>query len=157
MTISIRFCNTLNGRKINYAANTWRPSPFSYTINLKSTGTKLIISYYNSYFYQNMYNPKNVWCNIKQIIHSTLKLLLPVTKLGKHDTEITDLFPIANIFNNYFATIGNKLTEDIYPLVEYIIQIILKVHYQIFFPQSRLLKLKIFFSIVFKQEIQVAL
>lgn len=103
-----------------------------------------------------MYDPKNVWCNIKQIIHSTLKLLLPVTKLGKHDTEITDSFPIANIFNNYFATIGNKLTEDI-STGGYIIQIILKVHYQIFFPQSRLLKLKIFFSIVFKQEIQVAL
>ena len=63
--------------------------------------------YYGKYFEINWNNIKNTWKRIKSLISlKTVASLAPtVLSLNNGDT-ITNLYDIANTFNNYFASIA---------------------------------------------------
>ena len=69
--------------------------------------------YYNSYFLQNANNTKRIWNGIKEIVHFKNKISHNITKISKNNAEATDSRQIADMFNNYFATIGNDLASQI--------------------------------------------
>ena len=56
-----------------------------------------------------MNDTKIVWKGIKQIIHCKPKLDKIITKIIDEGNEIYDSTAIANIFNDYFSSIGNNL------------------------------------------------
>jgi hypothetical protein len=69
--------------------------------------------YYNSYFLQNANNTKRIWNGIKEIVHFKNKISHNITQISKNNAEVTDSRQIADLFNNYFATIGNDLAGQI--------------------------------------------
>ena len=74
-----------------------------------STLKKSKSNYYNQYFRANKNNIKNTWKGIKSII--TIKNLssdIPKT-LSCNGLTITNKVEISNIFNNYLATIAEKI------------------------------------------------
>jgi hypothetical protein len=54
---------------------------------------------------------REYWKGIKQIIHSKPKVSQRIIKILEGNREITDPTAIANVFNNFFANIGNSLAS----------------------------------------------
>ena len=69
--------------------------------------------YYNQYFLDNIKDSKRVWNGIKQIIHFKPKTSHKAVKIINENIEMTDPYMIANAFNNYFASVGNNLANEI--------------------------------------------
>ena len=62
--------------------------------------------YYKKYYESNLNNSKSTWEDIKSII--TMKNILAVPKTVSHDENtITNPCEIANVFNNYFASVSD--------------------------------------------------
>ena len=70
-------------------------------------------SYYSSYFFKNVNDPKQIWNGIKEIVHFNLKINQIFFKITQNDVDITDPKLVANAFNNYFTKLGNNLAEQI--------------------------------------------
>ena len=69
--------------------------------------------YYNQYFLDNIKDSKRVWNGIKQMIHFKPKTSHKAVKIINENIEMTDPYMIANAFNNYFASVGNNLANEI--------------------------------------------
>ena len=71
-------------------------------------------AYYDKYFERNWNNIKNTWKGIKSLISlKTVASSVPtVLSLDNGDT-ITNLYDIANNFNNYFASIAETTKKSI--------------------------------------------
>ena len=72
-------------------------------------------AYYDKYFERNWNNIKNIWKGIKSLIslNTVASRVLPtVLSLNNGDT-ITNLYDIANTFNNYFASITETTKKSI--------------------------------------------
>ena len=77
-------------------------------------------NYYNQYFRANMNNVKNTW---KEIIYIYIYIYIYITiqnlssdipkSLSYNGSTITNKVEISNIFNNYFATIAEKVKVNI--------------------------------------------
>ena len=70
-------------------------------------------AYYDRYFEKNCKNIKNTWKGIKSLISlKTVASSIPtVVSLDNGDT-ITNLYDIANTFNNYFASIAETTKKS---------------------------------------------
>ena len=68
-------------------------------------------SYYASYFLENKFNIKETWKCIKNIINLNKKAASRLTKIKTSRGYIDDRAEIANEFNDFFSTIGNKIDE----------------------------------------------
>ena len=71
--------------------------------------TKLKKDFVEDSITQNSNNRKELWRSLKKIIPS--KSTSGRTKLTDHETEITDAGKMANIFNDFFASIGENLAS----------------------------------------------
>ena len=71
-------------------------------------------AYYGKYFERNWNNIKNAWKGIKSLISlKTVASSVPtVLSFDKRDT-ITNLYDIANTFNNYFTSIAETTKRTI--------------------------------------------
>ena len=69
--------------------------------------------YYNQYFLDDIKDSKRVWNDIKQIIHFKPKTSHKAVKIINENIEMTNPYMIANAFNNYFASVGNNLANEI--------------------------------------------
>ena len=70
-------------------------------------------NYYHQYLRANINNIKNTWKRIKTIIAiKNLSSDIPKSLSGNGST-ITNKVEISNIFNNYFATIAEKVKVNI--------------------------------------------
>ena len=81
-------------------------------------------SYYNKYFERNWNNINSLWRGMKYLISlRTVASSVPTAHYLVNDDTITNLFDIANNFNNYFAsiveTVKNVRCSQIY-LSEYL-------------------------------------
>ena len=66
-------------------------------------------TYYDKYFEKNWNNIKNTWKGIKSLISLKTKASHVPTVLSRENRDtITNPYDIANIFNNYFASISLK-------------------------------------------------
>ena len=68
-------------------------------------------SYYASYFLENKSNIKETWKCIKSIKNLNKKAAFQLTKIKIPRGYIDDRAEIANEFNKFFSTIGNKIDE----------------------------------------------
>lgn len=57
---------------------------------------------------------KRIWSGIKQIIQFKPKTNLRVIKIVHNNVQISDPKAVAEVFNNYFASIGTNLSNTIY-------------------------------------------
>ena len=78
-------------------------------------------AYYDKYFEKKWNNIKNTWKGIKFLISLKTKAssLPTVLSLENGDT-ITNLYDIANTFNNYFASIAETTKRSIKHLSDYL-------------------------------------
>ena len=65
-------------------------------------------NYYSKYFESNLTNIKNTWKGIKSIISMRRSSSINPTLLTFQNETIDNPKRTANIFNNYFSTIGKK-------------------------------------------------
>ena len=65
-------------------------------------------NYYSKYFESNLTNIKNTWKGIKSIISMRRSSSITPNLLAFQNETIDNTKRIANIFNNYFSTIGEK-------------------------------------------------
>ena len=72
-------------------------------------------NYYTAYFCDNMNNVKNTWKGIKEIINIKSTKNYQPTSLKIGNEHVTDSTIIANSFNEYFSSVGVKLSEKIIP------------------------------------------
>ena len=70
---------------------------------------------YNKYFTNNSNNIKNIWKGIRELTSSKLITKNIPSKLIANSSEIKDARMIANTFNNYFSSIGEKVASSIAP------------------------------------------
>ena len=63
-------------------------------------------NYYSKYFESNLTNIKNTWKSIKSLISMRCSSLITPTLLTFQNETIDNPKRVANIFNNYFTTIG---------------------------------------------------
>ena len=70
-------------------------------------------NYYSNYFESNLTNIKNTWKDIKSTISMRSSLSITPTLLTFQNETIHNPIWIANIFNNYFSTIGEKTQTKI--------------------------------------------
>ena len=70
-------------------------------------------NYYDKYFRQSQGNSKKLWNGIKRIITYKSKRTRTPNKINHNNIEITDPKAIANVFNKYFANIGNEIARSI--------------------------------------------
>ena len=69
--------------------------------------------YYKKYFESNWNNAKIIWKGIKSIIIlKDIASSVPRT-ISRGENLITNLYDIANIFNNYFSSIADTAKENI--------------------------------------------
>ena len=83
-------------------------------INLISTLLKRSKqNYYKKYFESNLNNSKNTWKGIKSII--TMKNVISTVPrtLSHGDNTFTNPCEIANVFNNYFASVADTAKQNI--------------------------------------------
>ena len=72
------------------------------------------IQYYDSYFQQNKANMKNLWTGIKEIINTKSRSSLQNTsQLIAGGKIYNDPQQMANIFNNFFVDVPNKVCSEI--------------------------------------------
>ena len=105
--------------RIIYIRNLIRPDAYIHT-NFKLYRNKLNhllkISkkeYYNSYFFDNIYDSKKIWKRVNFKPPTSVKHI----ELRVNDREIASPIEVANALNTYFSSIGNDLTKSI-PIVE---------------------------------------
>ena len=72
-------------------------------------------SYYTSFFNNNLNNVKNTWKGIKEIINIKPSTNIKSFSLKVNEKVISDHSTVANLFNNYFSTIQDKLLKEIVP------------------------------------------
>jgi hypothetical protein len=72
-------------------------------------------SYYTSFFSNNLNNVKNTWKGIKEIINIKPSTNIKSFSLKVNEKVISDHSTVANLFNNYFSTIQDKLLKEIVP------------------------------------------
>ena len=70
-------------------------------------------NYYSKYFESNLTNIKNTWKGIKSMISMRRSSSITLTLLTFQNGTIDNLKRIANIFSNYFSTIGEKTEAKI--------------------------------------------
>ena len=71
-------------------------------------------AYYNKYFERNWNNIKNTWKGIKSFISlKTVASSVPTVLFLDNGDTITNPYDIANIFNNYFASIAETTKKSI--------------------------------------------
>ena len=78
--------------------------------NLLRLGKK---NYYTNYFQQNLGDIKNTWKGIKEIINIKPQKNKQRISLNNDNKLITDDITVANIFNEYFSTVSDKLSRKI--------------------------------------------
>jgi hypothetical protein len=70
-------------------------------------------NYYQNYFTVNSKNIKNIWSGIKELISIKPRGSNHPSKLILRNKTVKDPKTIATAFNNYFATIGGRLSSEI--------------------------------------------
>ena len=71
-------------------------------------------AYYNKYLERNWNNIKNTWKGIKSFISlKTVASSVPTVLFLDNGDTITNPYDIANIFNNYFASIAETTKKSI--------------------------------------------
>ena len=70
-------------------------------------------NYYSKYYESNLTNINNTWKGIKSLISIRSSSLITPTLLTFQNETIDNPKSIANIFNNYFSTIGKKTQDKI--------------------------------------------
>ena len=78
-----------------------------------STLLKKVNNYFTKFFENNLKNLKNTWKGIKRIISKKSPFSNCLTLLTFQYENIDNPERIANIFNNYFSTIGEKIQAKI--------------------------------------------
>jgi len=68
---------------------------------------------YNNYFFDNINDCKRIWKGVKQIVNYKPLTSARHVTLRVNDCEIVSPIEVANAFNTYFSSIGNKLTKSI--------------------------------------------
>ena len=71
------------------------------------------IEYYNRYFTFHNSNMKKMWSGIRSIINMNNKAGSSISHLTHNGKEISDPMKMANIFNNYFVNVAQKIDEKI--------------------------------------------
>ena len=71
------------------------------------------IQYYNRYFTIHNSNMKKMWSGIRSIINTNKKAGSSISHLTDNGKEISDPMKMANIFNNYFVNVAQKIDEKI--------------------------------------------
>ena len=74
---------------------------------------KKVNNYFTKFFENNLKNLKNTWRGIKRIISKKSPFSNCLTLLTFQNENIDNPERIANIFNNYFSTIGEKIQAKI--------------------------------------------
>ena len=67
------------------------------------------IKYYNRHFTVHNSNMKKMWSGIRSIIKMNKKAGFSISHLTQNEKEISDLMKMADIFNNYFVNVAQKL------------------------------------------------
>ena len=70
-------------------------------------------NYYSKHFESNLISTKNTWKGIKSIISMGSSFSITPTLLSFQNESIDNPKRIANIFNNYFDTVGEKTQAKI--------------------------------------------
>ena len=69
--------------------------------------------YYNHYFTVHNSNMKKMWSGIRSIINMNKKAGSRISHLTHNGKEISDRMKMANIFNDYFVNVAQKIYEKI--------------------------------------------
>ena len=70
-------------------------------------------NYYKKYFESNLNNSKNTWKGIKSIIAMKNVVSAVPSTLSHGENTITNPCEIANVFNNYFASVAETAEQNI--------------------------------------------
>ena len=102
-----RLLKLYNKRPITYG-DAYRTSRNNVTTAIRNARK----SYYNNRFHENERDPKKMWGIINELIGRNSQINNTIRELNYNNMAINSDVGIANCFNDYFADIGQKLSEN---------------------------------------------
>ena len=88
----------------------------NYKAKLAKTIRQSRINYFKRFFRQNAKNSRAIWSQLNSLIGKKPKQRLDCNELNKGNGQLTnDRKEIANIFNDFFTSVGKSLSDKIIP------------------------------------------